>query len=210
MTRIVWDATGTHKFEVGVANGVLYPVGAMGVPWNGLISITENVSGGDASSMYLDGKKYLDIIGNEDFEATLEAYSAPPEFNDADGVATLAPGLFGTQQPRKLFGLSYKTLLGDDISGTAAGYKLHLVYNVIASPSAKTNKTLGGTPDPATRSWIVHTVPPSATGYKPTAHLTIDSTLADPTKLNTLEDLLYGQVDLPFLPDQSLVISTLT
>jgi hypothetical protein len=208
VTRIAWDAVGTHRFETGVANGVLYPVGSVGVPWNGLISITENVSGGEASSIYLDGKKYLDIVGNEDFEATLEAFSAPPEFNAANGAVTLAPGLFATQQPRKLFGLSYKTIIGNDLS-SVAGYKLHLVYNVVASPSAKTNKTLDANPDPATLSWTVHTVPPSANGYKPTAHLTIDSTLASPTALTALEDLLYGQVDLPFLPDQALVITTL-
>ena len=193
MSRVEWNKPGKHFFEAGVDHGVLYPRTGPGVPWNGLISVSENASGGEIEPLYYDGVKYLDVASGEDFQATLEAYSAPPEFAACDGQKSISPGLFVTQQPRQSFGLSYRTLLGNDLLGTNYGYKLHIVYNCTAAPSDRTNKTLAGEIDPSTRSWTLHTVPPPATTFRPTAHLVVDSTLVDPYLMEDLETLLYGR-----------------
>lgn len=207
--RLVWDKVGERYFETGVDRGVLYPVGSPGVVWNGLVSVSES-SGAENSEYHYDGVKYLDVVGTEDFEATIEAYSAPREFDVCDGSLQLAPGLFATQQPRQPFGFSYRTLLGNDVKETKYGYKLHLVYNATAVPASKTSSTLTDRPDPRPRQWTFYTVPQETSTYRPTAHFEIDSTLVDPAALAALEDILYGTEEAaPRLPDQSEVVSLL-
>ena len=198
--RIEWNKPGQRFFEAGVDQGVLYPRGGPGVPWNGLVAVNEDSSGGDLESLYFDGVKYLDIASGEDFQATIEAYSAPAEFNASDGIKALAPGLFVTQQRRATFGLSYRALIGNDLQGQDYGYKLHIVYNCTASASARSNKTITGDISPNTRSWTINTVPPPATTFRPTAHLVIDSTLVDPYLMENLETVLYGRDETAELP----------
>lgn len=194
MVRITWDGPGTRFYETGVDRGVFYPAsGAAGVSWSGLIGVTENVSGGEATPLYYDGVKYLDVVGSEDFQATIEAYSSPAEFADCDGIKSLATGLFVTGQPRNWFGMSYRTLVGNDLDADA-GYKIHLVYNAMALPSARANKTKSDKTDPMTKSWTINTVPPFVTdaGYKPTAHVILDSRKVNTLLLAYLEGILYG------------------
>lgn len=212
MTALTFDAVGSRFFETGVNKGVLYPIdGSAGVSWNGIVSVTENVSGGEQSSVWLDSQKYLDIIANEDFQATLVAFGAPSQFAVCDGRSQIAPGLIATQQPRKLFGMSYKTLIGNDVDGSNHGYKLHLVYNCTASPTARTHQTQADTVTSETYSWQLNCVPPNASVFKPTAHFEVNSLLADPTKLAALELLLYGTTGVnPTLPTQAAVITLLT
>lgn len=193
MSRVEWNKPGERFFEAGVDRGVLYPRSGQGVAWNGLVSVSEDSSGGEVDSSYYDGVKYLDIVSYEDFEATLEAYSAPAEFGPCDGQKVLSPGLFVTQQRRQSFGLCYRTLIGNDLVGTDYGYKLHIVYNCTAGPSGRSNKTIGQNPDVGTRSWAISTVPPPASNFRPTAHLVVDSTLVDPYLLEELETALYGR-----------------
>jgi len=215
MTKLLWDQVGTRLVEAGVDRGVLYPRTKIGVSWSGLVSVDESPLGGETTPIYLDGVKYLDVVASEDYKATIAAFSAPEDFNPCDGNVSLAPGLIATQQPRARFGFSYRTLIGNDTDGMAYGYKLHLVYNCIASPTSRANKTLSTTADPTDLSWEINSVPPQATGYKPTAHFVVDSTKADPTALANLETLLYGNDladDLEInaqLPTQETVIATL-
>ena len=195
MTRLIWNKPGERFYETGVDRGVLYPKVGPGVPWNGLISVNETSTGGDIIALYFEGVKYMDYVANEDFEATLEGFAAPPEFAVCEGIRTLAPGLYATQQRRQTFGLSYRTLLGNDLDGTDYGYKLHLVYGCTVEPSEKSNQTLSDSADPSTRQWTVHTVPPPATTYKPTAHFIFDSTKMDRYLLEDIESYLYGRDD---------------
>lgn len=211
MSRIEWGLPGTRFFEAGVDQGVLYPRAGAGVPWNGLVSVDENHSGGDLEPLYFDGIKFRDFVAFEEFQATLEAYAAPAEFAACDGSRMLSPGFFATQQPRQTFGLSYRTLLGNDLVGTDYGYKLHLVYNCTAAPSSRRNQTLAGAANPSTRSWTIHTVPPPATTFKPTAHLVMDSTLIAPAKLEQVENLLYGHdTGDPYLPTVAELVAILS
>lgn len=211
MSRLLWGQSGTRFYETGVDRGVLYTRGASGVAWNGLVSVTENTSGGESNPYYFDGNKYLDFISSEDFQATIEAYSAPTEFAACNGSRLLAVGLMATQQPRDTFGLSYRTLIGSDLNDPTEAYKLHLVYNATASPSGRTNKTLSDSPDPETLQWTIDTVPVASTTFKPTAHFIIDSRITPSAKLAVLEDLLYGTtLVVPALPTQATVISTLS
>lgn len=211
MARLVWNQTGERFYETGVDRGVLYrSLFDAGVPWNGLISVSEDVSGGAVNNYYLDGVKYLDFVASEDFSATLEAFSAPPEFSGCDGSKVLSPGLFATQQPRRTFHLSYRTKIGNDLDGLNYGYKLHIVYNATAAPSSQSSRTVGNQVSPETRQWNIHTVPPPATNYKPTAHFVIDSTLVEPQRMALLEDRLYGTPsEPPKLPSASEVIALL-
>lgn len=210
MSRIEWNAPGQRFFETGVDRAVLYPRLGIGVPWNGVVSINENTAGGEMESLYFDGVKYLDIASGEDFQAVLEAYSAPAEFGVSDGQKTISPGLFVTQQPRKSFDLCYRTLKGNDLVGPTFGYKLHLVYNCTASPSPRNNQTVSNTVVPDTRSWTLNTVPPPASTFKPTAHLVIDSNLVDPGQMEQLEALLYGRAGSdPYLPTIAEIVTTL-
>ena len=209
MSKIVWDQTGERLYETGVKQGVLYiptsGVYTKGVAWNGLTAVTESPSGAEATALYADDIKYLNLMSAEEFACTIEAYTYPNEFAECDGSASLAMGVNIGQQPRKTFGLCYRTTVGNDTDSNAHGYKLHMVYGCLAAPSEKAYATINDSPEPITFSWEVSTTPVNVTGHKPTALLTIDSTKADPTKLAALEKILYGDTDteprLP-LPDE--------
>ena len=197
MSKLVWDKTGERFYETGVKNGVLYiptnGVYSKGVAWNGLTAITESPSGAEPTPLYADDIKYLNLMSNEDFGATIEAYTYPEEFAACDGSASLAKGVTIGQQARKTFGLCYKTTLGNDVNGNDHGYKLHLVYGCLAAPSEKAYATINDSPEAITFSWELTTTPVNADGFKPTAHIEIDSTKADTDKLAALEVILYGK-----------------
>lgn len=209
MAKLVWDKTGERLYETGVKNGVLYPMvdGAYpkGIVWNGLTAVTESPSGAEATALYADDIKYLNLMSAEEFGATVEAYTYPDEFAECDGSASLGTGVTIGQQPRKTFGMSYKTTLGNDVDNDNHGYKLHLIYGAMASPSEKAYSTINDSPEAITFSWELTTTPVNVTGFKPTASLTIDSTKIDPAKLAAIEALLYGsessEAKLP-LPDE--------
>ena len=197
MSRIVWDDTGKRFYETGVKNGVLYILGkdgkyANGVAWNGLTAVTESPSGAEATALYADDIKYLNLMSAEEFGATIEAYTYPVEFEVCDGSASIATGVSIGQQSRSTFGLCYKTTVGNDVAGNDYGYKLHLIYGAVASPSEKAYATVNDSPEAITFSWEVKTTPVNVTDYKPTACVIIDSTKADKTKLEALEAILYG------------------
>ena len=198
MSRIVWDKTGERYYETGVKMGVLYPIQTdgkytKGVAWNGLTAVTESPSGAEATPLYADDIKYLNLISNEEFGCTIEAYTYPDEFADCDGTAALAAGVMIGQQKRKTFGLAYRTAFGNDVDGTDYGYKLHLVYGCLAAPSEKAYATINDSPEAITFSWEVTTTPVSVTGFKPTSQITIDSTKVKAEKLTALEEILYGK-----------------
>ena len=209
MPKLIWDATGKRVYETGVRNGVLYPMvdGAYpkGVVWNGLTAVTESPSGAESTPLYADDIKYLNLISAEEFGATVEAYTYPEEFAECDGSATLVKGVTIGQQPRKTFGMSYRTVIGNDVNNESHGYKLHLIYGAVATPSEKAYSTINASPEAITFSWELTTTPVNVTGFKPTACLTIDSTKVNKEKLTALEDILYGtqeaEARLP-LPDE--------
>lgn len=192
MAKLAWGNLGERLFEVGVDRGVLYPQSEPGVAWTGLIAVNETPSGGESTPYYIDGMKYSDRGSLEEFEGTIEAYTYPPEFARCDGTSALSDGLFATQQYRQPFGLSYRTMIGNDISGTEHGYKIHIVYNAKAKPSDRNNQSIRDTPEAITFSWQFTTLPEEITGIRPTAHLVIDSTKTEPAVLSAIEDLLYG------------------
>jgi hypothetical protein len=206
MSKLLWDQAGARHFETGVKNGVLYVQdtnGAypLGVVWNGLISVTESPSGAEATPLYADDTKYLNLISAEEFGATIEAYTYPDEFGICDGSDDLAIGVSIGQQARRQFGLVYKTSLGNDVDGADHGYKLHLIYGALAAPSEKGYQTINDSPEAITFSWEVSTTPVTVTDKKPTASVVVDSTKADATTLATLEDILFGEVGVdPRLP----------
>lgn len=198
MSKLKWDQTGERLYETGVRNGVLYPLGASGtypkgVAWNGLTAVTESPSGAEATPLYADDIKYLNLMSTEEFGATIEAYTYPDEFAECDGSATLATGIQIGQQARKTFGLCYRTALGNDVAGNDYGYKLHIIYGALAAPSEKAYATINDSPEAITFSWEVTTTPVNVTGFKPTASITIDSTKVNDTKLAALEEILYGK-----------------
>lgn len=191
MSRLVWGAAGQRFYEAGTDRGVLF-VDNLGVVWNGLKSVTEAPSGGSPKPLYIDGIKYLNLAEAEEFQATLEAFSSPAEFALCDGEMSVYAGLSVTQQPRKSFGLSYRTRVGNDIDDLDYGYKIHIVYNALAAPAQRDRTTLGSTSDPLSLSWSITTTPPIVDGFRPTAHLVIDSRTSPPQALSALEDILYG------------------
>lgn len=197
MSKIVWDKTGERFYETGVKNGVLYiPTNGVynnGVAWNGLTAVTESPSGAEATPMYADDMKYLNLYSAEEFGATIEAYTYPDEFAACDGSAELVGGVQIGQQTRKPFGLCYRTVLGNDTDNDEYGYKLHIIYGAMASPSEKAYATINDSPEAITFSWEITTTPVSVSGFKPTASIVIDSTKADETKLAALEEILYGK-----------------
>lgn len=192
MARISWGSQDERRFETGVDRGVLYAPGWSGVPWNGLKSVNEEPSGGEPRPFYVDGYKYLNVATAEEYSATLEAFSSPLQFGPCDGTVGIANGLFATQQPRLPFNLAYRTLVGNAVEGTDYGYKIHLVYNALASPSQKSNTSLSGSASPLSLSWKITTTPPKMTGRKPTAHLVVDSTRTHEELVQVIEDILYG------------------
>lgn len=196
--KLVWDKTSERLYETGVRNGVLYNSDAenlftTGVAWNGLTSVTESPSGAESNPVYADDIKYLNLVSAEEFGATIEAYTYPEEFGVCDGSAEIAPGVYAGQQKREMFGLSYRTVLGNDVDGDDYGYKIHLIYNAMAAPSEKAYSTVNDSPEAITFSWEVTTTPVEVPGYKPTASLTFDSTKVDADKLAALEEILYGK-----------------
>ena len=215
MAKIEWDKTGERLYETGVKNGVLYVQegGAYpkGVAWNGLTAVTESPSGAEATPLYADDIKYLNLLSAEEFGATIEAYTYPDEFAECDGSASLATGVMIGQQPRKAFGLCYRTTIGNDTEGNDHGYKLHIIYGALAAPSEKAYATINDSPEAITFSWEITTTPVNVTGAKPTASITIDSTKATPEKLTALEKILYGDAEvearLP-LPDEIKTLFT--
>jgi hypothetical protein len=192
VSKLVWNAVGTRFFEVGVDRGVLYVDSQPGVPWNGLTGITENASGGEAKPYYVDGVKYLNVASSEDFEATLTAFTYPKEFGVCDGTFSPRSGFILTNQRRRPFGLSYRTKIGNDVQGQDHAYKVHLVYNALATPSDKALTTMGSSSDPTEFSWKLTTKPLLIPGFAPTAHFVFDSRDIDALALGRIEELLYG------------------
>ena len=199
MTALVWDQVGERLYETGVDHGVLYIPDAEGnydegYAWNGLTTVTESPSGAEATAQYADNIKYLNLISAEEFGATIEAFTYPDEFAQCDGTAVPEAGVMVGQQGRRIFGLAYRTQLGNDIDGTDHGYKLHLIYGAQAAPSEKAYATINDSPEAITFSWEVTTTPVPVTGLKPTSLLVIDSTQVDAAALALLEAELFGDV----------------
>ena len=219
MSKLTWDETGKRLYETGTKMGVLYIQNEdgsypEGVPWNGLMSVTESPSGAEASALYADDSKYLELYSNEEFGFTIGAYTYPDEFAACDGSAELDKGVQLGQQPRKAFGLSYRTIIGNDTKGSDYGYKLHLVYGAKASPSERSYASVNDSPEALELSWECTTTHVNVKGHKPSAHIEIDSTKIEPAKLTKIEELLYGKdgepatkAQLP-LPDKIIEILT--
>lgn len=217
MPKLVWDAVGNRTFETGVSNAVLYPRDTdgdypLGVPWNGLTGVTESPSGAEPTPLYADNIKYLTLLGAEEFGATIEAYTYPDEFAECDGSVEAVAGVYVGQQSRKVFGLVYKTVLGNDTDGNNHGYKLHIIYGAQAAPSEKSYATINDAPEAITFSWELTTTAVEVEGLKPTASLVIDSTKVDAEGLALLEAELFGDettgvANLP-LPDAVIALLT--
>jgi hypothetical protein len=205
MSRIAWDEVGSRFYEVGVDRGVLFVDDQDGVPWNGLTTVSEIPSGGAANSFYLDGIKYVSYSMAEEFKGTLKAYTYPPEFSPCDGSIQIAPGLSIEHQPRKQFTLSYRTLIGNDVAGNEYGYKIHVIYNVLAEPSDRDARSLSGEKNVSDFSWDLTAVPIDIPGFRNSAHFIVDTTLADPGAVSDIEDILYGndsdQSRAPSIPE---------
>lgn len=216
MSKLVWDQTGERLYETGVKKGVLYPQASngtypKGVAWNGLTGVTETPSGAEATPLYADDIKYLNLMSTEELGGTIEAYTYPDEFAECDGSASIATGVYIGQQPRKTFGMSYVTTLGNDVESNAYGYKIHLIYGALAAPSEKAYSTINDSPEAITFSWDFSTTPVSVDGFKPTASIVIDSTKVDPIKLAALEKILYGDTEVEArLPLPNEVATTLS
>lgn len=198
MSKLQWDKTGERLYETGLDRGVLYPMDATGaypkgVVWNGLTAVNESPSGAEASPLYADNIKYLNLMSAEEFGASIEAYTYPDEFAVCDGSAEVATGVIVGQQPRKPFGLCYRTAIGNDVAGTEHGYKIHIVYGCLAAPSEKGYQTINDSPEAITFSWEVTTTPVEVPGFKPSATLIIDSTKATAAEMKAIEDVLYGK-----------------
>ena len=213
-----WDKAGEHLYETGVSRGVLYVVdpsktGAnkygKGVEWNGLTSVSESPEGAEASAIYADNIKYLNLMSAEDFKGTIEAYTYPDEFGVCDGSDNLLTGVKIGQQARRMFGLCYRTEIGNDESQTH-GYKIHLIYNCLASPSERSYETINDSPEAITFSWEFNTTPVNVANKKPTALVTVDSTALDPAKLALLEAALYGTDDSSTISSISAKITAYT
>ena len=207
---LVWDETGKKLFETGVSNVALYPqdttgVYGAGVAWNGVTNISESPSGAEATTLWANNGKYVNLYSVAEYASSIEAYTYPDEFAECDGSAEIAKGVSIGQQTRKSFGLAYKTLIGSDTDGNDHGYKLHLVYGCKAAPSERSHATVNDSPEALSFSWEISTTPVSVTGHKPTASVEIDSTKVDPAKLAAFEKILFGSdtaaARLP-LPDE--------
>lgn len=223
MARLEWDKIGERRYETGVDRGVLYVQDPSdgsytdGVVWNGLTAVNQTPTGGEANAQYADNIKYLNLVSNEEFEATIEAFTYPKEFMVCDGTAAPTDGVYVGQQTRRGFGFAYRTLIGNDVSGTDYGYKIHMVWGALASPSEKPASTVNESPEATTFSWSVTTTPVAVgtiatVEYRPTAHIAIDSTEVDPADLTALETLLWGGEEAanPQLPSPSEVIALFT
>lgn len=199
MTKLLWDQSGERLYETGVDRGVLYIPDNLGDyveghPWNGLTTVTESPTGAESNKTYADNRVYANLISAEEFGASIEAYTYPDAFGQCDGTASPETGVTIGQQPRKTFGLSYRTLIGNDLENTEFGYKIHLIYGANAAPSERAYATVNDSPEAITFSWEVTTSPVEVPGFKPTASITIDSTKVAADALADLEDFLYGTV----------------
>lgn len=207
MGTLVWDQPGSRLYERGIDRGVLYPKVGDGVVWNGLSAVETHPTGGTLTAYYIDGAKYAGVESHEEYAASLKAYMYPDEFAECDGTARVHSGLFATQQPRKTFGLSYRTLIGSD-TNPEYGYKIHIVYNVLAEPSDRNHQTLGESNDPLDFSWELSATPPMMPGLKPTAHIEIDTRSSNPSAIADVEAILYGtEEDPPRLPTLAELIT---
>lgn len=198
MSKCVWDATGERYYETGISKGVLYPQSTggtypVGAAWNGLTAVTESPSGAEPSPLYANNIKYLNLMSAEEFGFTIEAYTYPDEFGECNGESSIADGVFIGQQKRKTFGLSYQTIIGNDVDGDSYGYKIHLIYGALAAPSEMSRNTVNDSPEATAMSWECSTTPVSVSGFQPTSHLIVDSTKVDKEKLSALEEILYGK-----------------
>lgn len=215
MSKIIFDNTGEKIYETGVDHCVLFVRDGntyqTGVAWNGITAINESPSGAEATPIYADNIKYLNIVSGEDFGATIEAYTYPDEFTECDGSAEIIEGVKIGQQTRKPFALCYRTLIGNDVAGTGHGYKLHFIYNAQAAVSAKNYKTINESPEAMSFSWEISTTPEVVEGFKPTATVTVDSTKVEAEKLKALEDKIYGSENSePTMPTISEIVSLLS
>lgn len=201
MAALTWDQTGERLYETGVDRGVLYTYDSTsklyttGVAWNGLTAITESPSGAEPTPQYADNIKYLNLMSAEEFGFTIEAFTYPDEFELCDGTASPLAGLTVAQQARRTFGLSYRSLVGNDVDSHDHGYKIHMIYGALASPSEKSRTTVNDTPEAMTFSWTASTTPvalPSELKMRPTAHIVADSTKMSSDNLASLEAILYG------------------
>ena len=204
MSKLIWDNIGERQYETGVSKGVLYPMSEgnypKGVAWNGLTGVTESPEGAEATPLYADNIKYLNLMSAESFKATVEAYTYPDEFAACNGETELTTGVTIGQQTRNTFGMSYQTKVGNDADADA-GYKIHLIYGALAAPSEKAYATVNDSPEAITFSWEVSTTPVEVEGFKPTASLTIDSTKVSKEKMAAIEKILYGDTEVePRLP----------
>lgn len=204
MTKLVWDQTTEKLYETGIEQVALYPqvdgTYPAGVAWNGITALNLTPSGAEPTPLYANNKKYLTLMSVEELGGTIEAYTYPDEWAECDGSAELVAGVYIGQQPRKAFGLVGKTLIGNDTDGTAHGYKLHLIYGGLASPSEQANSTVNDNPEARTMSWEFSTTPVSVSGYEATSYICIDSTKVDAKKLEALETALYGGTEAAYLP----------
>ena len=215
MAKLTWDDTGKRFYETGVDQGVLYvrdSNGAypLGVPWNGLINVTESPEGAEPNAQYADNMKYVNIQSTEEFKAKIEAFTYPEEFAECDGSAQPKPGAFIGQQERKTFGLVYRTKIGNDLT-QEAGYKLHLVWGAVAAPSEKAYATINDSPEPTTFSWEITTTPVNVTGYLPTSTMTLDSIELGSVKMAAIEAKLFGDATNAaalLMPDAILALIT--
>lgn len=213
MSKMVWDQTGERRYETGIEQVALYKQAAgaypAGVPWNGVTALNLTPSGAEPTPLYANNRKYLTLMSVEELGGTIEAFTYPDEWAECDGSAMAAPGVYIGQQARKTFGLVGKTLVGNDTEMNKYGYKLHIIYGGLASPSEQSNATINDTPEAKTMSWEFSTTPVAVTGYESTSYICIDSTAVDAEKLKALEAILYGSEEaeprLP-LPDEILSI----
>lgn len=196
MAQITWGDPGTRKFSTGVDRGVLFVQGRSGVPWNGLVSVTARSSGGTAVPYYIDGIKYLNFSEREEFEGSIEAFYSPPEFDECDGIAHIRPGVFAHHQVRKPFDFAYRSTVGNDLAGVDHGYKLHLIYNALASPSELNSQTISDSVEPDTLSWDISSTPVEVPGHQSTSFLTLDSTVHQGL-VSLIERILYGKDTSP-------------
>lgn len=217
MTKLLWDQTGDRQFELGCDHGVLYPMDVtgtypLGVPWNGLISVTESPSGAEPTPMYADNMKYVELMSLEEFACSIEAYTYPDEFAECDGSAEPKVGVSIGQQNRKAFGLAYRTKIGNDVAGQDLGYKIHVVWGAKAAPSEKAYSTINDSPEASTFSWEITTTPVAVTGYKPTASMVFDSTKISAPNMALIEGELFGDdtTGVANLPTPDALLALLT
>lgn len=207
MTKLQWDQVGERQYELGVDHGVLYLSDGKVVPWNGITAVEENFSAETSSPIYVDGIKMLDTESIGDFSAILKAFTYPDEFLEIEGIVEVGPGIFGDDQPAKLFNFSYRTLIADDVNGTSLGYKIHVVYNALAVQDVPDRQTQTQSSSGSEFGWNIVSIPESTPGYRPTSHVIIDSRYIAPLLLSGIEDVLYGNDTIdPYLPPLTTLV----